>query len=353
MNINENRKIKIYLTDSTTSTWRTNLSRIMSSNSKRSGIPLFNLGNGSETDVNNQVDLIMSTAPKSPATQNNLSYPVKSVLDSFNKSGAITSIISSVASYGIDILSAYNDVFASGGNSTNRTALIFQPWTKNVQNWAGADKGIAFEYEFSFAMGQYGLWNAKEEVIKPIFNLIAPAFPQYLSDFGMAGPFPSSAELLMRLFTGGSLDTISNNFSSAWGNITSNWTGTTTKNGKEEQYSTGNYTNSYNTKSLSGKVMNSLESIAKALSSLVTATYKNLTFTIEFGNVFRFDNMIILDASTTFSNEVDNYGYPVSGTAKITFSGLLPLALKNNASMGKSQMFSGSMKDSLTTRYGE
>lgn len=352
MNINENRKIKIYLTDSTTSTWKTNLSRIMSSNSKRAGISLFNLGNGSETDVNNQVDLIMSTAPKSPATQNNFSYPVKAVLESFNKSGSITSIISSVASYGIDILSAYNDVFAGGDNSTNRTALIFQPWTKNVQNWTGADKGIAFEYEFSFAMGQYGLWNAKEEVIKPIFNLIAPAFPQYLSDLGMAGPFPSSAELLMSLFTGGSLDIISSNFSNAWSNITSDWTGTRKTGGKEEQYSTGNYKKSFNTKSLSGKVMNSLENIAGALTSLVKAAYYNLTYTIEFGNVFRFDNMLITDASTSFSNEVDNYGYPVSGTAKVTFSGLVPLALKNNASLGKSQMFSGSLKDSLTTRYG-
>lgn len=343
MTTNDNRKIKLYMTGDTTKDWRKNLSRIMSSQTGRKGATkLFNLG--SDTDVKTDIDLIMAEAPKSPSTNNSYSAPVKTFTDSLSKN-SVVNLISSVATYGINMISAYNDVFSENGQETGRTAEIFQPWTTNVKAWSG-DKstGISFKYTFKFSMGQYGLWNAREEVVKPIFNLIAPAFPQYISNIGMAGPFPSTAELLMRLFTGESLSAVSTGFSEGIDAVTNVWTTTTkTKDDKGVETSTTKLNSSdeigSNLSDISDKIMQSLESIASALSTVVTASYANLTYTIQFGNMFKFENMLITDASTTFSNEVDQNGYPVSGTAELTFVGLVPLALKNNASFGKSQMF--------------
>lgn len=344
MKVNNNRKIKLYLSDDTSKDWRSNISRIMTGQSDRSGTKLFNFD---KTDVNNGIDLIMAEAPKSPSTNNSYSTPVKSVTDSLSKNN-IVNVATSIATYGINMLSAYTDIHNLEGQETGRTAEIFQPWSTNVKAWAG-DKsaGISFKYTFKFSMGQYGLWNAKEEVVKPIFNLIAPAFPQYLSDMGMAGPFPSSAELLLSLFTGTSIDTISKGFEDSKEIVKGLWTTTTTdEEGNAVSSANSGSSVGENIGGVANKILETLKSVATALTSIIQASYKNRTYTIEFGNMFKFENMLITDASTTFSNEVDQNGYPVSGTAELTFVGLVPLALLNNTSMGQSQMFPSS------TAYG-
>ena len=327
MNTNPNRIINLYLSDSNSNTWRGNLSRIIENVGSSGNTKLFNL---EETTVSNDIDLLMSTAPKSPVTNNSWSEPVKAFTKTLTSSN-LGNIVSSLASFGVNVLSSWNDVFVENGNENGRTARIFQPWTTNVQAWTGLrdTSGIAFEYEFKFAMGQYGLWNALEEVVKPIINLVAPAFPQYMDNTGMSGPLPSTSELLLRCLK-----------NSVGSDATIESFGTTLSN------EMGSITDSFkNNDSISGVVLNGLESIATIFKTLVANTYANLTYTIEFGKMIKFDKMTITEATTSFSNEVDNNGYPVSGTAKLTFTGLVPLALINATGYGETQMFN-------YTRYG-
>lgn len=336
MTTNPNRVIKLYLSDKPIEqgNWRTNLSRIIN-DAQREGtnVELFNV---SDSDVKESVELVMASAPKSPVTRNVFTTPVSTFVGSVTSGGSsLLGKLSSLASYGINILSSWNDVMTHDANTNGRTAQIFQPWTKNVKAWGSSEGGITFEYEFKFNMGQYGLWNAKEEVVKPIINLVAPAFPQYLDNWSMAGPFPSTSELLLRL--------IKDNFSSvdstsSVANITSTVASTMTE-----------YKNilSDDSKSLSDTVLNTLQSIGTVFKELINSAYKNLTFTMEFGKIIRFDKLIITNATTSFSNEVDQDGYPISGTAKLTFEGLVPLALINNTGYGETQMFPADVK------YGE
>lgn len=341
MTINPNRVIKLYLSDRTrndiegsvraNADWRYNLSRIVENQQPKEGKKLFDL---TDTAVSEDVSLLMINAPKSPVTRNVFTTPVSTFVNSVTSgSNNLLGKLSSLASYGINILSSWNDVMTHGANTNGRTAQVFQPWTKTVKAWGSSEGGITFEYEFKFNLGQYGLWNAKEEVVKPVINLVAPAFPQYLDNWSMAGPFPSTSELLLRL--------IKNNFStidstSSVGDVTSTFSNTVK-----------NYTDalSDDSKSFSDSVLGTLQNIGSVFKDLVESTYKNLTFTMEFGNIIKFDKLIIENATTSFSNEVDQDGYPISGSAKLTFVGLVPLALINNTGYGETQMFSA--------RYGE
>lgn len=356
--INPNRIIEFYLTDlidNQKKDWKSNLSRIINkaddSSTSRDGdevsnshVKLFNLPEGS-LDVNNDVDLVMINAPKSPKTNNNWSSPVSTFMESLTSSGSnLLGSISSLASFGINIISSWNDVFVNNGNTSGRTAQIFQPWTTGVQAWTGSAGGIDFEYEFKFNMGQYGLWNAEEEVVKPILNLVAPAFPQYMNNLGMSGPFPSTSELLLRLIKNISDDFITDH-TIDWRNITfEKFSSGVTSYFSDTASSIVNYFKGSD--SITGGILKGLNEVAGIFKTLVEESYKNLTYTLKFGNIITFENLLITQATTSFSNEVDQFGYPVSGTAKLTFKGLVPLALVNATDYGKTQMFPEN------TRYG-
>ena len=338
MTVNKNRKIQLYLSDQPSNNWRSNLKRILEDGgSDRKGTNLFGDWKNLEEDtvVDSNIDLLMANAPKSPVTRNTYSTPVNSFVSSITGT-SLGGKLSSLIKAGANVISAWNDVKTNNANTNGRTAQVFQPWMKNVKAWTGAEGGITFEYEFKFNMGQYGLWNAKKEVVLPIINLVAPAFPQYLDNWGMAGPFPSTSELLLRMF--------SNKMSEE--NYTSN----------ESAIITGTDGESPKTKDFSTWALDNLSDIGNILATLVKQAYNNVTYTIEFGNIIRFDKLIILNATTSFSNEVDQDGFPISGTAKLTFEGLIPLALVSNASynVGDSTTYNyGSTSMFTYTRYGE
>lgn len=337
MATNNNRKIQLYLSTGTrdgSSSWRHNFSRILDTQTNRGeGLTqMFSSFDTSSMDADSSIDLLMLANPKSPATNNAYSSLVKTLLTSLNNSKALKTI-GSIAELGINVVSVYNDVVPSDIGESSRTARVFQPWTKNVSAFADSQGGITFEYEFKFNLGQYGLWNAKEEVVKPILNLVAPAFPQYVSDYTMAGPFPSTAELLYRMIVAetasDALDSVSdikNNFTSIGEGITD-----------EMSFLTKAKTTATDTLSA---ISDSLSTIGDFLANIVKDSYSQFSYTLEFGNIIQFKNMVIKQAKTSFSNEVDQNGFPISGSATLTFEGLVPQALTyNTGNFGTIKMF--------------
>ena len=279
--------------------------------------------------VDKRIELLMTSPPKTMKTSNNIKQPVKELLKGGGNGSTIMGKVTTFATAAYDTLNA---VMTNGDGNTSPT---WQPWMTSVKAWDGSKEGFSFEYEFSFAMGQYGLWNAKEEVVKPILNLIAPALPRSMNNFSMNGPFPTAIQLLSQMVKG------------AWNNIKDKaWNkiqGLLNKDsdlkddsgaidnelkGWFEGESLGGWDKvSKAINDIGGGINGVLEDLSNALNTVIQDSYRDYTYDVKFGNFVTFNNMIITNGETSFSNEVDQYGYPIAGTVKLTFEGLVPLAM--------------------------
>lgn len=306
--------------------WRHSLQRITNTQNGYEHSILDNVLKDSVVD--NRIHLLMTSPPKTMKTSNNIKQPVQELLKGGGKGSDTMGKITTVAT------TAYNTLNALSTNGTGETSSTWQPWMTGVKAWDGSKGGFSFEYEFSFAMGQYGLWNAKEEVVKPILNLIAPALPRSMDNFSMNGPFPTAIQLLSQM-----VKDVGKKILGSFEELSTGNYDTKIKDAGEELR--GWFRGLKDSSGISDKVSYVLESIngigegingvledlSNTLNDVIQESYQNYTYDVKFGNFVTFNNMIITNGETSFSNEVDQYGYPIAGTVKLTFEGLVPLAM--------------------------
>ena len=306
---NSNRIIDISLRGGTGNDkdWRYALSRLNPTSNSILNTSLLN-----DCNVDGRVYLLMTSPPKTMKTVNRIKEPVQELLK-----GNSNTTVGKIASATTTVFDAINaSVIDEGG-----TASTWQPWMTGVKAWDGSKGGFYFDYEFSFAMGQYGLWNAKEEVVKPILNLIAPALPRSMSNFSMNGPFPTAIQLLSLLVQNFLSDTYSKEGNSNFLGYFENTVDRLKTNIKEDGIFKGVATTAVT------EINDVLEDLSNILNDVIQESYKGYTYDVKFGNFVTFNNMIITNGETSFSNEVDQFGYPIAGSVKLTFEGLVPLAL--------------------------
>ena len=306
---NSNRIIDISLRGGTGNDkdWRYALSRLNPTSNSILNTSLLN-----DCNVDGRVYLLMTSPPKTMKTVNRIKEPVQELLK--GNSNTTVGKIASAATTVFDVVNA--SVIDEGG-----TASTWQPWMTGVKAWDGSKGGFSFDYEFSFAMGQYGLWNAKEEVVKPILNLIAPALPRSMSNFSMDGPFPTAIQLLSLLVQNFLSDTYSKEGNSNFLGYFENTVDRLKTNIKEDGIFKGVATTAVT------EINDVLGDLSNILNDVIQESYKGYTYDVKFGNFVTFNNMIITNGETSFSNEVDQFGYPIAGSVKLTFEGLVPLAL--------------------------
>ena len=306
---NSNRIIDISLRGGTGNDkdWRYALSRLNPTSNSILNTSLLN-----DCNVDGRVYLLMTSPPKTMKTVNRIKEPVQEMLK-----GNSNTTVGKIASAATTVFDAVNaSVIDEGG-----TASTWQPWMTGVKAWDGSKGGFSFDYEFSFAMGQYGLWNAKEEVVKPILNLIAPALPRSMDNFSMNGPFPTAMQLLSLLVQNFLSDTYSKEGNSNFLGYFENTVDRLKTNIKEDGIFKGVATTAVT------EINDVLEDLSNILNDVIQESYKGYTYDVKFGNFVTFNNMIIINGETSFSNEVDQFGYPIAGSVKLTFEGLVPLAL--------------------------
>ena len=306
---NSNRIIDISLRGGTGNDkdWRYALSRLNPTSNSILNTSLLN-----DCNVDGRVYLLMTSPPKTMKTVNRIKEPVQELLK-----GNSNTTVGKIASATTTVFDAINaSVIDEGG-----TASTWQPWMTGVKAWDGSKGGFYFDYEFSFAMGQYGLWNAKEEVVKPILNLIAPALPRSMSNFSMNGPFPTAIQLLSLLVQNFLSDTYSKEGNSNFLGYFENTVDRLKTNIKEDGIFKGVATTAVT------EINDVLKDLSNILNDVIQESYKGYTYDVKFGNFVTFNNMIITNGETSFSNEVDQFGYPIAGSVKLTFEGLVPLAL--------------------------
>ena len=165
-------------------------------------------------------------------------------------------------------------------------------------------------------MGQYGLWDAKKEVVIPAFNLIAPVFPQYLDAAYVAGPIPNSMNFATNLISG---------LFGADKKARNSAGGSADAPAEEEEEIDNTF----------------LGSIANVLDEILLNAYSNFLWDIEFGEYLKIKRCIITNGDLEFSKETDDKGYPVYAKVELSFKSMLPPALSADRSEHMAIRFKG------------
>ena len=257
-------------------------------------------------------------------------------------------------------LSGFEDILngvamASAATGSNKSLYNYstQTWWKNLEGWTGSDP-VSVQFTFDFALGQYGLWNAKKEVVIPMLNLIAMFCPSLIADGSMIGPTATPTGMLYSVIAGTLMPAvdqlegiISSKDTKALTDLAKSamsWTKDTYNSGAggdDDEVSKG--TNTF-TEVANGiaSVLGGLTSEAVGLiSNKLLAVLKDSTYNIQIGNFMSISNCICTGInSIVFSNKVDENGYPISGSLNLVLKGVIP------------PTFSGTRQDLVTLRFG-
>jgi len=161
---------------------------------------------------------------------------------------------------------------------TKTTSPVFNPWFKYVKAWTNTEP-VQLPLKFDFKIGQFGLWNAYQEVVKPIAALIIPATAKRITSFEMVGPFQGAPDLLAKILVQSARELFTN----------------------EEA-----------------------NSIAKSISAGVKSAIAANTYTVSIGNQFVLQAAYCTEVSVTLSTATDTDGFPISGSASLTLEGTIP-----------------------------
>ena len=233
---------------------------------------------------------------------------------------------------------------AATGSSNSLYNYSTQTWWKNLEGWTGTDP-VSIQFTFDFALGQYGLWNAKKEVVIPMLNLIAMFCPALIADGSMIGPTATPTGMLYSVISEelslgadqiegllGDTEGIKNLAESVTGFI-SNTYSSGAKEGNNTLTSTLN-----GIASLLGGV--TAEAVTKVSDKLLKVL-ENSTYNVQVGDFMSISNCICTGInSVSFANKVDEFGYPISGSVNLVLRGVIP------------PTFSGTRQELITLRFG-
>ena len=299
---------------------------------------------GNTFDVDPDVQLVANGDWRISAIRNDYDKVIDSnkTLSKFLSEGSSGGIVSGVK----DILNGVAMVSAATGSNKSLYNYSTQTWWKNLKGWTGTDP-ISMQLTFDFTMGQYGLWNAKKEVVIPMLNLIAMFCPSLIADGSMIGPTATPTGMLYSVISDAVTpvaeqieDLIVNKDTSTLTNLAESamsWVKDTFNSGAE----TGD-----------NKITSALNGVASLLGGLTAAAastvsekllavLKDSTYNVQIGNFMSISNCICTGInSTSFSNKVDESGYPIAGSISLVLQGVIPPA------------FSGTRADLVTLRFG-
>ena len=251
-----------------------------------------------------------------------------------------------------NILNGAAGVSSVTGSNKSLYNYSTQTWWKNLEGWTGTDP-ISIQLTFDFAMGQYGLWNAKKEVVLPMLNLIAMFCPSLIADGSMIGPTATPTGMLYSIIgekvaeafegvediaTKKDIGAVTNFVEGA-----TSWVKDTFNSGAEGNPSAPEGED---------KITSTLNGVASLLGGLTAAAtsevssellkvLRNSTYNVQIGNFMSISNCICTGInSIVFSNKVDESGYPIAGSISLVLQGVIP------------PTFSGTRADLVTLRSG-
>lgn len=313
-------------------TWRKNLSSILSGSGLRDSKVDLSGGDPhvltSRLNVRSGVALCLESVPSlkfEVGTTEGFSNLINSLVSSFGgniktKSSSDSSKMNAVdwAMFGANAIASASSA-SQGGSNTSGT---FNPWFLDTPTWDDSTKPFEFTMNFKFKMGQYRLWSAKEEVVKPLLNLIAPVMNQQLGSLFTKGPFPSCLDLIGKCINGATQNG-GDSFNDYWEGEKS-WK----KSWSEIWDSSEGDSESWLTNLLT-KVSQSVDFVGNIFQAFVLSGYKNYTYDVKIGNFITFKKVIYRSCEINWGTETDQDGFPTTGSATVNFLSILPPALSS------------------------
>lgn len=280
----------------------------------------------SDLNVPEDIELTFSDYPNFDQ-KINVGRPLGNVLKQvpwFKKAAAVLNTVSAGAEF-LNKTAGNEDAQANNGS-----ASAFMPYLIDMPAYdAESPTPVSWTSTFNFTMGQYGLWNAKKEVVLPAVNLMAPVFLRYVTPMMQQGPFPTVYDLTARLL------------GSMIGNIQDGTVGNTFS-GLGDRIS-GAFNDEGNL--ISGgiaAVSTAVEAVAQLLEEIALDSYDGYIYDISYGRMISFHNVFITEGKLDFpTNEVDQYGFPIAANVTLNFTTLAPASL------------SSSSNNSMVVRFGE
>lgn len=284
--INTNRVIEI--TKGTKTNWRTFISDIIGSASNAS---YKIVDNPEKITVKSQVYLPMAATTPKYSTNNSwgtgLGEVVNTVGNIANEAVYKIPVVGGfLKSTGIQLTDLLQTGIDIGVNATQGEGASFNPWWLNAPTWENAGQTLKFSYTFKFAMGQFGLWNAKEEVVKPILALAFPSMVRNITNNTMQGPGSRTFDIIKTSF--------------------------------KALINADNYSED------KGGLKNFLDML---LGGAVEAAASDKLYTFQFGTFLTLTDVLILNTDHSFSSEVDTSGMPISGTITLHCATFVPQSL--------------------------
>lgn len=323
---NKNKIVSIDLVsnvskDASLGSWKASLRRILgetfTSNPGSTSI-IGDIANGTNLEfLDAEVDLLLENDPPVFEVTNGTSKPVRNIIDKATKQidkiaggGGWGGLLGKAAKLLPEVFSGATAI-TGALNGDSGTSNVFSPWFANFPAWdPDKNEPIQFSYKFQFKMGQYGLWNAKKEVVLPILNLMAPTMARNISTVSQSGPFPGTMQLLAGIVGDGisdALDFFKGSDESSSGEST------TTSSEKDEGFMS--------------KIAGTIDSVAEYLEDLLLSQADAYAFNVKFGNFLRFNKCFMIEAEPSFSADTDQYGYPIAGSVTVKFLTVVPIAL--------------------------
>lgn len=219
-----------------------------------------------QMQISSEVDLVLAQEAFQYTLASKADAPLQSFLEQVGQKGVTGALLKLGES--IDA--------ATGGS-----AATFNPWFKYVKAWRNMEP-VQLPLNFEFKMGQFGLWDAKQEVVLPILSLLLPVLPRRLDAIEMEGPFQSATTLLALILKG----TVFN---------------------------------------LAGE-----GDISDAISRSVLGEVDKSTYRVSVGKQLLLDRAYCVSANVSLSTNVDQFGLPISGTIQLAYEGVMPPAIDNS-----------------------
>lgn len=289
--MNDYKKVTIIKSSNNNVDWRKLFSTIMNTTITGDRSPYKYITDGNyfkEYDVKSSIDLVMEDNMPSFGSANEYESAVKSalsMLDSFKIPASATfNTVMNLATGMTNLANAFLDEKNANedksGYSNNITAS-FNPWVTTVPSYKTGSANKDISYKFEFHMGQYGLWDARQEVVNPIINLMAPTLPRMLTHTEMVTPFPNQYQIIKNIF-----------------------------------------------KDFFTAEKNQDESFFERFGKNMLNFYNDFTYDVSFGNLYTFHNMLIKNCTAVnFSSDTDQYGNPIYGSIELMMSNIIPPAL--------------------------
>ena len=238
------------------------------------------------------------------AMKNEPGNPFKIITDAFGRLKKLTG----VAGMAMKMLTS-----GAALASTSDRGTSWIPWMNNVQSFK--DSGpITLIVTFKFQMGEFGLWDGREEVFLPIMNLMSMFLPAGIDGINIMPHIRTSTQLLWD-----SIGEVAGDLSSLGSSAFNLKSTETAQKGINVENITRDLTDLFSSLSTKmGTVV--VNSINERDDNLINISYA--------GGKFRYRKMQPVNCHIEFSNkEYDDNGFPAIGKIQMTFQSFQPATL--------------------------